>query len=516
MAGVSRYSDHFECQAQLLDAHVVAIVERSVDARDGFAARTRPAPGTRPAGPGGRRHGPRDGGDEHCGEAQRVVLQVLEHRCGVARIDHDRVPAFTNQPDVVIGKGGKGIICILWIFDELRSMSMPEAGLWLESPAGRYLFEWECARDGSRCGRHLRLQRGAGRAARLRLPARQSDAAADALRRRACAELVVACQPWALPFASASIDLVVLPHVLEFSAHPHQVLREVERVLVPEGSVVIAGLNPLSLWGLRRLAARRTGRCHGRDNISRCDGSGLAGLARHGDPNRGFSVATRRRCGTKMVASPGLHGQGGEPLVGVCRRAYVIQAVKRVQGMRLIMPNWRDRRATSKALTPVVQRHQRKMQSVSEQDRVDIYTDGACSGEPGPGGWGAILRAADQEKEIWGRAGDDQQPHGDDGRHQGLAVAEAARKGARLTDSQYVQRASRSGSRAGRRGWMTAGKTPVKNADLWKALDSVAQLHEVEWLWVPGHAGHPENERADELARRGAGMARKRGKTVEA
>ena len=158
------------------------------------------------------------------------------------------------------------------------------------------------------------------------------------------------------------------------------------------------------------------------------------------------------------------------------------------------------------------------MQSVSEQDRVDIYTDGACSGNPGPGGWGAILRAADQEKEIWGG-----EPATTNNRMEMMAVIKALQLLKRpvrarvFTDSQYVQKGISEWIKGWKaRGWMTAGKTPVKNADLWKALDSVAQLHEVEWLWVKGHAGHPENERADELARRGADEARKRGKTVEA
>ena len=158
------------------------------------------------------------------------------------------------------------------------------------------------------------------------------------------------------------------------------------------------------------------------------------------------------------------------------------------------------------------------MQSVSEQDRVEIYTDGACSGNPGPGGWGAILRAADQEKEIWGG-----EPATTNNRMEMMAVIKALQLLKRpvrarvFTDSQYVQKGISEWIKGWKaRGWMTAGKTPVKNADLWKALDSVAQLHEVEWLWVKGHAGHPENERADELARRGADEARKRGKTVEA
>ncbi|MDR1228836.1 MAG: ribonuclease HI [Azoarcus sp.] len=141
---------------------------------------------------------------------------------------------------------------------------------------------------------------------------------------------------------------------------------------------------------------------------------------------------------------------------------------------------------------------------------VDIHTDGACSGNPGPGGWGAILKNGTHEKEIWGG-----EPQTTNNRMELLAVIRALeqlKRKARIrvhTDSQYVQKGISEwihGWKA--RGWMTAGKTPVKNADLWRALDDIAARHEIEWLWVKGHAGHAENERADALARRGVEEAR--------
>jgi ribonuclease HI len=138
-------------------------------------------------------------------------------------------------------------------------------------------------------------------------------------------------------------------------------------------------------------------------------------------------------------------------------------------------------------------------------ETVDIFTDGACSGNPGPGGWGAILRCNGTEKELWGgEAGTT------NNRMEMMAVIEALRSlkrpvAARVhTDSQYVQKGMTewlSGWK--RRGWKTAGKEPVKNEDLWRQLDQLAGTHRVEWIWVRGHAGHPENERADALARRG-------------
>jgi ribonuclease HI len=143
-------------------------------------------------------------------------------------------------------------------------------------------------------------------------------------------------------------------------------------------------------------------------------------------------------------------------------------------------------------------------------DIVDIYTDGACSGNPGPGGWGAILRYGGQEKELFGYA-----PDTTNNRMEMMAVIEALRSLKRPmpvrlhTDSQYVQKGMTEWIHGWkRRGWKTAGKEPVKNEDLWRTLDQLAAGHRIEWLWVRGHAGHPENERADELARRGIELKR--------
>ena len=150
-------------------------------------------------------------------------------------------------------------------------------------------------------------------------------------------------------------------------------------------------------------------------------------------------------------------------------------------------------------------------------DAVDIFTDGACSGNPGPGGWGAILRAGGHEKEIWGG-----EPATTNNRMELMAVIRALDLlkrpvEARVhTDSQYVQKGISEwihGWKA--RGWKTASKSPVKNADLWRRLDETASRHQIAWLWVKGHAGHAENERADELARRGAEAARASGRMVE-
>ena len=136
---------------------------------------------------------------------------------------------------------------------------------------------------------------------------------------------------------------------------------------------------------------------------------------------------------------------------------------------------------------------------------VEIYADGACKGNPGPGGWGVILRSGSHERELHG--GEAQTTNN---RMELTAVIQGLRalKGPSevrvYTDSQYVQKGISEWIHAWkRRGWRTADRKPVKNEDLWRALDEAARRHDVEWHWVKGHAGHPENERADALANKG-------------
>jgi len=135
---------------------------------------------------------------------------------------------------------------------------------------------------------------------------------------------------------------------------------------------------------------------------------------------------------------------------------------------------------------------------------VEIYADGACRGNPGPGGWGVLLRARGRERELFGS-----EPATTNNRMELVAVIralEALRRRCAVrvyTDSQYVQKGISEWIRDWkRRGWRTAAKQPVKNADLWHQLDALAQGHDIEWHWVRGHAGHAENERADALANR--------------
>lgn len=142
---------------------------------------------------------------------------------------------------------------------------------------------------------------------------------------------------------------------------------------------------------------------------------------------------------------------------------------------------------------------------MNQETIVTIYADGGCRGNPGPGGWGVLLRLGDTEKELCGGERDTT-----NNRMELTAVIralEALKRPSTVevhTDSQYVQKGISAWIHNWKRnGWRTSDKKPVKNAELWQQLDALAQQHEVKWLWVKGHAGHPGNERADRLANRG-------------
>ena len=150
------------------------------------------------------------------------------------------------------------------------------------------------------------------------------------------------------------------------------------------------------------------------------------------------------------------------------------------------------------------------LESVAEPDGVFLFTDGACSGNPGPGGWGALLRYRGREKELSGA-----DPATTNNRMELLAVIhglEALNRPMRVlicTDSQYVMKGVTEWLAAWkRRGWKTADRQPVKNVDLWQRLEAALAPHQIEWQWVRGHNGHPENERVDQLARVACGRLR--------
>jgi ribonuclease HI len=136
---------------------------------------------------------------------------------------------------------------------------------------------------------------------------------------------------------------------------------------------------------------------------------------------------------------------------------------------------------------------------------IEIYTDGACSGNPGPGGWGAVLRWRGHEKEING--GEAETTNNRMEMMAAIRALESLKRPAHVrihTDSIYLRNGITQWIHAWKaKGWKTANKKPVKNIDLWQRLETALARHKVEWRWIKGHSGHPENERADQLARKG-------------
>lgn len=237
-------------------------------------------------------------------------------------------------------------------------MSIPGLDSWLLSPPGRYVLDWECARIDATVADvfgYNALQLGLPQfdlLAQNRIPFRQrigvpgSRGSVDA-----------SCDLRQLPIAANSIDLVVLPHVLEFYEEPHQILREVERVLIPEGQVVITGFNPFSLWGARRYLPPRStafpwqGQYLSLRRIK--DWLQLLGF----EVERGSFGCYAPPCNTAAWLQRWhfVEGAGsrGWPFAG---GVYLVRAIKRVHGMRLILPAWRNGKSRAKALSPVAQK----------------------------------------------------------------------------------------------------------------------------------------------------------------
>ncbi|MBI1206189.1 MAG: ribonuclease HI [Azospirillum sp.] len=152
------------------------------------------------------------------------------------------------------------------------------------------------------------------------------------------------------------------------------------------------------------------------------------------------------------------------------------------------------------------------MSDSTTDETVEIFTDGACQGNPGPGGWGAILRCRGSERELCG--GDAATTNNRMELMAAIQALEALKRPVTVrlyTDSQYLRDGITKWIKGWKaKGWVTADRKPVKNQDLWQRLDAARERHAIEFHWVRGHAGHPENERADALARRGIAELRRR------
>lgn len=252
------------------------------------------------------------------------------------------------------------------VSESQRPLSNGDLADWLATAQGRYVLDWEQARIDQVAADIFGFN-----ALQIGLPH------IDYLRTNRIPFRFICCvdgdapvlaDPEQLPFAGHSIDLVMLPHVLEFAANPHQILREVERVLVPEGNLLVAGFNPFSLWGIKRSWARGQGPAPWNGtylSVRRLkDWLALLGFETHAGAFGCYVPPVAQEKWIRRWHFMAAAGDRWWPFAGA---VYVVQAIKRVPGMRLIQPKWKDARARAGALAPVVQR--RETQTVLEVER---------------------------------------------------------------------------------------------------------------------------------------------------
>ncbi len=235
-------------------------------------------------------------------------------------------------------------------------MSLESFAAWLETPQGRYVREWEQKKHDI-----LLADIFGFNALQLGFPQLDFLRANRMPFRLHCCErggaAAVCGDPHHLPFATNSVDLVVLPHILEFDANPHQILREVDRILVPEGSAVVTGFNPFSLWGLRRLLAGRGGEPPWRGRyigVPRLrDWFALLGFETRGGAFGCYAPPVRQQ---KWLERWDFMEPAGDRWWPIGGAVYILQAIKRQHGMRLVTPKWKDRMARAKALALMPQK----------------------------------------------------------------------------------------------------------------------------------------------------------------
>lgn len=235
---------------------------------------------------------------------------------------------------------------------------MSNAGLddWLVSPQGQYVLDWETQQIDQAVSDIFgfnALQIGLPQIDLLR-----SNRMALRIRLGSGNPVAVACLPTALPIANQSVDLVVLPHLLEFSSDPHQILREVERILIPEGQLIITGFNPLSLWGLTKQARRGKGFPWNGNYLSPARVKDWLKLLGFDVDRSNFGCYAPPFEQQKWLQRCGITETAGRRWWKFSGAVYMLRAVKRVHGMRLITPNWRKKALGTKALRPIAQKEQ--------------------------------------------------------------------------------------------------------------------------------------------------------------
>ncbi len=285
----------------------------------------------------------------------------------VAGIDDGCMRAIVDQPQIVVLKCGNRQHVQHTMSNPSTQKAIISLGRWLETPAGSYVRTWQQARldmlttdiFGFNAMQIGLPEVNALQASRMpnkwltdtHLPKVEEDGTRT--------PIVVVHDFAELPFASQSLDLVILPHVLEFAEEPHQILREVERVLIPEGQVIVCGFNPASLWGVRQATGRLTGAHFLPQNGEFISLPRLKDWLKllNMEVNRGHFGCYAPPCVTEKwlnrFAFMEAAGDRWWPYLGAI---YVVQAIKRVRGMRLIGPAWKHKRATAQQGVPVTNR----------------------------------------------------------------------------------------------------------------------------------------------------------------
>ena len=310
--------------------------------------------------------------------------------------------------------------------------------------------------------------------------------------------------PAKLPFPSASVDGVVLHHALETEHDRRSTLREAARVLRPGGRLLLLGVNPSSLWLLakpfavfRRLKPVAVPRLK--------DWLAVLGLEQD---------AKTRYLNYRSVLPLALRGKACEQASGWLNRlqapiggVYLIAATKVAPGY---VSERRPDGQRSRRRAPVRAAQSRHQTAGAGMSDVEIFTDGACRGNPGPGGWAALLRypggerggTGDAERCIRGcEASTTNNRMELTAAIEGLQALAQPSRVSLTTDSQYVRLGiTRWIKDWKRRGWKRSDKRPVLNRDLWQRLDALNERHEVVWHWVKGHSGHAENDAVDRAA----------------
>lgn len=290
-----------------------------------------------------------------------------------------------------------------------------------------------------------------------------------------------------LPLRPDSIDVIICMHLLDFAQDPSEILDQIYQSLVPHGQVVIVGFNSVSLWGLQRaLKPSSTFPWNGKFHSI----AHMKTLLQ----KTGFTLGAKKN---DRFSAGFIEPEIMEKLVGY--GAFGSIFISRFRWHLFFIGKKEDFWYASDC------RNQRPPPSFSElpmKYEVEIFTDGACRGNPGPGGWGALLRYKDKEKTIYG--GEAPTTNNRMELRAAIEALASLKKPCKVritTDSQYVRKGMMEWlSQWKMRGWKTSDKKPVKNQDLWQALDELVLQHEVTWHWVKGHNGHPENELADRLA----------------